>query len=114
MLSMPTEGEDRPPSPPPPPPSPPPPEAGTDSELPGYTLRAQEEFAEQTYTLEDTKGRSWIWMKVKSRSKGEKQLPMFYDRDTIAGSVEVDFEKAGGAKAVTISVSLSHSTRDDT
>ena len=53
-------------------------------------------------------------MKVKSRSKGEKQLPMFYDRDTIAGSVEVDFEKAGGAKAVTISVSLSHSTRDDT
>ncbi|KAI0749677.1 hypothetical protein C8Q80DRAFT_1163385 [Daedaleopsis nitida] len=85
----------------------PPPESETDSELPGYTARSQEEFEEQTYTLEDSKARSWIWLKVKNRSNGAKQMPLFYDRDTISGTVEVDFSKADGAKAVTFSVQAS-------
>ncbi|KAI0696320.1 hypothetical protein C8T65DRAFT_664032 [Cerioporus squamosus] len=76
----------------------------TTSELPGYTLRSQEEFVQQESQLEDSKGRPWIWLRVKSRAKEGKVLPLFYDRDTLAGTVEVDFDKAGGAKTVVISV----------
>ncbi|RDX57135.1 hypothetical protein OH76DRAFT_1424761 [Lentinus brumalis] len=85
---------------------PPPPPVGseTDSELPGYTHRSQEEFVQQEYQLEDSKGRPWIWLKVKSRAKEGKVLPLFYDRDTVAGTVQVDFDKAGGAKTVVLSV----------
>lgn len=60
---------------------------------------------QQESQLEDSKGRPWIWLRVKSRAKEGKVLPLFYDRDTVAGTVEVDFDKAGGAKTVVISVS---------
>ena len=60
---------------------------------------------QQEHQLEDSKGRPWIWLRVKSRGKEGKALPLFYDRDTIAGEVEVDFDKAGPAKTVIVSVS---------
>ncbi len=85
---------------------PPPPEFEGEPALPGYSARQCQEFAEQEYSLEDGKGRPWMWLKVKSRSRGDKQLPLFYDRDTISGHIEVDFDKASMAKAVTISVSV--------
>ena len=87
----------------------PPPPSVADAEpdeLPGYSLRSQAEFSQQAYQLEDTKGRPWIWLKVKSRAGSGKQVPLFFDRDTLSGTVEVDFTRADGAKAVTISVSL--------
>jgi len=81
-------------------------------ELPSYSPSTQvgspstsqqiPEFAPQTYSLEDNKGVSWIWLKIKSRAKGAKQLPIFFQGDVIEGEVEVDFSKADGAKAVTI------------
>ncbi|KAM5531766.1 hypothetical protein V8D89_014536 [Ganoderma adspersum] len=74
-----------------------------DPELPTYSPRSRTQHTEQTFNLEDTKSRAWLWLKVKSRSR-ENQLPLFFDRDTVSGTVEVDFDKADGAKAVTISV----------
>ncbi|RPD59528.1 hypothetical protein L227DRAFT_575968 [Lentinus tigrinus ALCF2SS1-6] len=85
----------------------PPPTIGpdlADQELPSYTVRSQEEFVQQEHQLEDSKGRPWIWLRVKSRAKEGKGLPLFYSRDTIAGEVEVDFDKAGGAKNVVVSL----------
>ena len=76
-----------------------------DTELPGYSVRSQADFVHQEHQLEDSKGRPWIWLRVKSRGKEGKALPLFYDRDTIAGEVEVDFDKAGPAKTVIVSVS---------
>ena len=78
-----------------------------DPELPTYSPRSRTQLTEQTFKLEDTKSRAWLWLKVKSRSR-ENQLPLFFDRDTVSGTVEVDFDKADGAKAVTIAVSDSH------
>ena len=89
-------------------PSTPPPPADADPELPGYSAaRAQNELVEHQYQLEDLKGRPWLWLKVKSRSISGKQLPLFFDKDTVAGTVEVDFDKAEGAKAILVSVSTS-------
>ncbi|OBZ62661.1 hypothetical protein A0H81_15025 [Grifola frondosa] len=54
------------------------------------------------YHLVDSKGRQWVWLTVKSRSPGAKQLPLFFDRDVITGTVEVDFDRADAAKGVSI------------
>lgn len=62
------------------------------------------EFSSQTYKLEDNKGTPWIWLNIRSRAKGEKQLPIFFEGDMVEGTVEVDFSKTDGAKAVTIAV----------
>ena len=73
-------------------------------ELPTYSPRSRTQYTEQTFKLEDSKSRAWLWLRVKSRSR-ENQLPLFFDRETVSGTVEVDFDKADGAKAMTISVS---------
>ncbi len=75
-----------------------------DPELPTYSPRSQTRDTEQAFKLEDSKSCAWLWLKVKSRSR-ENQLPLFFDRDTLSGTIEVDFDKAGGAIAVTVSVS---------
>ena len=62
------------------------------------------ELSEHAFTLEDSKGRPSIWLTVKSRAKDKKTWPLFYERDIIHGTVEVDFSKIDGAKAVAISV----------
>ncbi|TBU40330.1 hypothetical protein BD309DRAFT_967722 [Dichomitus squalens] len=74
-----------------------------DPDLPTYSARSRAQFTEQTFQLEDTKSRGWLWLKVNSRSKAN-QLPLFYDRDTLSGTVEIDFDKVDGAKTVTVSV----------
>ena len=65
------------------------------------------ELLEHTYTLQDSKGRPFITLHVKSRAKDKKTWPLFCERDVIHGAVEVDFDKTDGAKAVSIAVSLS-------
>ena len=79
-----------------------------DNALPSYTPAATSasaaEQTEHTYQLEDPKGRPWIWLIVKSRAKDKKTWPLFYERDVIQGTVEVDFDKTDGAKGVTIGV----------
>lgn len=65
------------------------------------------ELFEQTYTLQDSKGRAIIWMHVKSRAKEKKSWPLFCERDTIHGTIEVDFDLIDGAKAVSIAVRAS-------
>jgi hypothetical protein len=62
------------------------------------------ELLEQTYTLQDSKGRTSIWMHVKSRAKDKKSWPLFCERDTIHGTIEVDFDIIDSAKAVSIAV----------
>ncbi len=65
------------------------------------------ELLEHTYTLPDSKARPFIWLHVKSRAKDKKTWPLFCERDTIHGTVEVDFDRTDGAKAVSITVSPS-------
>lgn len=81
-----------------------------DNALPSYTplgtAPSNAEQTEHTYQLEDPKGRPWIWLKVKSRAKDKKTWPLFYERDVIQGTVEVDFDKTDGAKGVTIDVRM--------
>lgn len=64
------------------------------------------ELSEHTFQLEDSKGRPWIWLRVKSRAKDKKTWPLYYERDVINGAIEVDFDKTDSAKAVSISVSV--------
>ncbi|CAL1717093.1 unnamed protein product [Somion occarium] len=77
-----------------------------DSELPGYTsYRANRvEFSDQTCQLEDGKGRPWIWLTIRSRTRDRARLPLFCEGDKIEGSVEVDFDKTSGAKGVSVAV----------
>ncbi|KAI0367999.1 hypothetical protein BV20DRAFT_949122 [Pilatotrama ljubarskyi] len=77
--------------------------AHTEADPPSYVARSPD-FAEHRYQLEDSKGRPWLWLIVKSRSKEARQLPLFFERDTISGTVEVDLDMAEGAKGVLISV----------
>ncbi|KAH9847696.1 hypothetical protein C2E23DRAFT_847726 [Lenzites betulinus] len=77
--------------------------AQPDADLPGYVARAPD-HTEHRYQLEDSKGRPWLWLNVKSRSREAKQLPLFFEHDTISGTVEVDLDKAEGSKGVLISI----------
>ncbi len=81
--------------------------AQPDAELPGYAARAPNTM-EHRYQLDDSKSRPWLWLSVKSRSKDAKQLPLFFEHDTISGTVEVDLDKAEGSKGVLISVGPPH------
>lgn len=89
-------------------------EAAQDAEaalpaLPRYSSASSSslgpELAEHTFTLEDSKGRPWVWLTVKSRAKGGRTWPLFYERDIISGTVAVDFDRTDGAKGVAVSVS---------
>ncbi|KAI0091104.1 hypothetical protein BDY19DRAFT_1067684 [Irpex rosettiformis] len=62
------------------------------------------ELLEHSYTLPDSKGRPFITLHVKSRAKDKRTWPLFCERDTIRGTVEVDFDKTDGAKAVSITL----------
>ncbi|KAH8106792.1 hypothetical protein BXZ70DRAFT_915109 [Cristinia sonorae] len=80
--------------------------------LPGYedhTLSSpvlrQEVWGEQTYTF-DTKGGTWLWLKLKSRSTrpSDETLPLYYEKDSVQGTVEVDFSKMAGGKGIRVTV----------
>ncbi|OCH95904.1 hypothetical protein OBBRIDRAFT_809459 [Obba rivulosa] len=74
-----------------------------DSELPSYFDQPRSAAGtEHRYQLEDSGGKAWIWMSIKSRAREPHQLPLFYEQDILTGTVEVDFDKTSGAKAVTI------------
>ena len=77
--------------------------------LPRYssasTISLGPELSEHVFQLADSKGRPWVWLTVKSRAKDKKTWPLYYERDIIHGTVEVDFDKTDGAKAVAVSVS---------
>lgn len=81
-----------------------------DLQLPSYssgrgaTTSHAAEPTEHSYQLEDSKGRPWIWLYIKSRAKDKKTWPLFYEKDVIEGKVEVDFDKTDGAKGVMIGV----------
>lgn len=79
-----------------------------ESELPTYSGPSDLTAAqvEHRYQLQDNKGREWLWLTVKSRANSPKSLPLFHNKDRIVGTVEVDFDKADGPKAVCISVSV--------
>ena len=60
---------------------------------------------EHTFSLNNSKGKAWLSLVVKSRSPTAKTLPLFLDGDAIAGEVRVALDKAESAKAVSVSVS---------
>lgn len=76
-------------------------------QLPAYTSSTSSlarELVEHTFKLDDSRGRPWVWLTVKSRAKDKKTWPLYYERDIIHGTVAVDFEKTDGAKGVTVAV----------
>ncbi|KAH8101008.1 hypothetical protein BXZ70DRAFT_937072 [Cristinia sonorae] len=65
----------------------------------------QEVWGEQIYTF-DAKGGTWLWLKLKSRSTrpSEEALPLYYEKDSVQGTVEVDFSKMDGGKGIRVTV----------
>lgn len=84
------------------------PSSARDLDLPTYSRGSESraDVVEHHYQLQDSKRREWLWMTVKSRSKNPQHLPLFFDHDRIDGAIEIDFDKADGAKAISLSVSL--------
>jgi hypothetical protein len=84
----------------------------SEAELPRYTSNSSSTaslapaLTEHTFTLEDGKGRPWVWLTVKSRAREKKTWPLYYERDIINGTVEVDFDKVDGAKGVAVAVGV--------
>lgn len=60
---------------------------------------------EHVFSLNNSKGKSWLSLVVKSRAPSVKALPVFLDGDAITGEVRVALDKAESAKAVSIGVS---------
>lgn len=61
---------------------------------------------EHVYSLNNSKDKPWVILKVNSWSPSAKSLPMFLDGDIITGSVEISLDKPESAKGVTIGVSI--------
>ncbi|KAH9944844.1 hypothetical protein B0H21DRAFT_823116 [Amylocystis lapponica] len=81
-----------------------PPHPAEDTELPEYSARIpaySHGLTEHTYQLDDSKGRPWIWLTLKSRSPVARQL-LLYSGDEVTGNVQVDFDLANGAKGVSV------------
>ena len=60
---------------------------------------------EHTYSLNDSRGKAWLSLIVKSRAPSPKTLPLFVSGDEIQGQVSVDLEKSKNCKGVVIEVS---------
>ena len=56
------------------------------------------------YTRPTRKSSPWLTLRVTSRAKTTKHLPLFSEGDAIAGSVDLDLEQEMVVKTVTISV----------
>ena len=61
---------------------------------------------EHTYSLNNSKGKPWLTLVIKSRAPSPKALPVFYEGDVISGTVSVSLDKPESSKGVTIAVSL--------
>ncbi|KAI0052249.1 hypothetical protein FA95DRAFT_1483827 [Auriscalpium vulgare] len=59
---------------------------------------------EHTFSLKNKNARDWITLVVRNRAQNEKHLPLFFDRDVIAGEIHMDLDKAETLKGVTIGV----------
>ena len=59
---------------------------------------------EHVYTLKNSRGRSWLTLRILSRASQGKSHPIYHGKDVISGTVETDLEKAEGSKGVTIAV----------
>lgn len=84
-------------------------------ELPGYsasptspTARRSIDRFDQIYSLENSKGRKWLSMAVKSRSSDSQSssLPLYYEKDIISGRVILDLEKSESIKGIVVTVSI--------
>lgn len=81
-------------------------EGSPDRELPEYPAvgGSRAELTQHDYQLEDSKGRSWLFLSLRSHAKSEKQLPLFHNGDIIAGDVALDFDKTSGVQAVFVAI----------
>ncbi|KLO08938.1 hypothetical protein SCHPADRAFT_931505 [Schizopora paradoxa] len=59
---------------------------------------------EHTYSLNNSKGKPWLTLVIKSRAPSSKALPVFYEGDVISGTVSVSLDKPESSKGVTIAV----------
>lgn len=89
-----------------------------DSEvLPSYTARKETQAPAaatssaglgtgHSFSLKDSKGRSWLTLTVFSRAANDKSLPVFIDLDEIRGTVKANVEKPESCKGISISVCI--------
>lgn len=84
------------------------------AELPGYQEGRGTNGALDTihsYSLKNSKGMDWLFLRVKSRAPSSATLPSFTTGDPIQGEVEVDVDKAESSKGVVIAVRRSTRNR---
>lgn len=61
---------------------------------------------EHVYSLNLTKGKPWLSLRMTSRAPSPKALPVFAEGDEISGTVEIDLEKPESSKGITIEVRI--------
>lgn len=80
--------------------------AATTAAAPAYSSSSSGgSKTEHVFSLNNSKGKPWLSLVVKSRAPSVKALPVFLDGDAITGEVRVALDKAESAKAVSIGVS---------
>ena len=55
-------------------------------------------------SLKNSKGKEWLFLRVRSRAPSSTTLPSFMPGDQIQGEVEVDVDKAESSKGIVIAV----------
>lgn len=59
---------------------------------------------EHTYSLNNSKGKPWLTLIIKSRAPSVKALPVFLEGDVISGTVNVSLDKPETSKGIMIAV----------
>ncbi|THU84184.1 hypothetical protein K435DRAFT_733492 [Dendrothele bispora CBS 962.96] len=83
-------------------------------ELPAYSRRIPSAAASSIFSVDpqrfehsfhlERKGRKWLTLYVRSRSRNASTPPVFLEGDEISGRVELDLERAENIKGITITV----------
>lgn len=60
-------------------------------------------FAERVFTLDNSKGKPWAFLKINSRGSSQS-APNFFEGDLITGTVELDLDKAETFSAIILEV----------
>jgi hypothetical protein len=88
-------------------------EGGADAELPTYSGpsssrreggRPRRVRTEHVYTINNTDGTPWLYLKFKSWASSTNSLPMFIEGQTIKGIVDLDLKKSDSISAIVVNV----------
>lgn len=64
------------------------------------------QWTTHSFDFVDAKNKPWAYLKVRSRANAPGKLPMFFDGDDIAGSLDLDLAKPEKIHSIAVQVSL--------